>query len=43
MPLHITAYLMLNRSDGTEVMVNNRYLKAYNPLLVIRNLIAELV
>ncbi|XP_047162369.1 chromo domain-containing protein LHP1-like isoform X1 [Vigna umbellata] len=26
---------MAMRSDGTEVMVNNRYLKAYNPLLLI--------
>ncbi|KAL2636489.1 hypothetical protein AAZV13_06G001700 [Glycine max] len=26
---------MAMRSDGTEVMVDNRYLKAYNPLLLI--------
>lgn len=29
-----------DRSDGKEVMVDNRYLKANNPLLVIDHIIA---
>lgn len=29
-----------DRSDGKEVMVDNSYLKAYNPLLVIDHLFA---